>query len=290
MQPVITLNNVRKSYPGFALEIPHLEIAAGYITGFIGQNGAGKTTTLRMIMDILEPDSGEITVLGGNMKTDAEAIKQDIGYVDSLAYFSQNFRVGRAKAVIAPFYKNWDEELYQRYVKRFDIQEKKKLKDLSTGQSKLFSLVMALCHHPKLLILDEPTSGLDPVIRNELLDILAEQLQGGDVSVFFSTHITSDLDKTADYIAYIQDGKLVLHEEKDRMLEQYRIVKGDVAQLQGVAELLTGIKVTSVGFTALTRDAAAVVQRLGDAVMLEKPTLEDIMVYNAKEKEGGLSA
>lgn len=282
MSAVITLENVQKHYPGFTLDIPRLEVAEGYITGFIGENGAGKTTTLRMIMDLITPDSGEITVLGGNMARDAETLGQEIGYVDSLAYFSPSFRVGRAKSVVAPFYRNWDEELYQRYVKRYGIQEDKKLKDLSSGQNKLFSLVMALCHRPRLLILDEPTTSLDPVIRAELLDILAGLLQSGDVSVLFSTHITSDLEKTADYIAYIHGGRLLLHEEKDRMLEEFRLVKGEARLLPEARPLLTGVRETPVGFTGLTRDADGLRRKLGDAVALEAPTLEDIMVYTAK--------
>lgn len=282
MRSVITLHNIMKSYPGFELNIPMLEVPQGYITGFIGENGAGKTTTLRMIMDILRPDQGEITVLEGDMIKEPDRLKQDIGYVDSLAYFNPSVKVRRAKEIIAPFYQDWDEELYQKYRKRFGIQENKKLKELSSGQNKLFSLMMALCHRPKLLILDEPTTALDPVIRSELLDILAEQLQDGEVSIFFSTHITSDLDKTADYIAYIREGRLLLFEEKDRMLEEYRLVKGENSLLDAAGPLLIGPRVTSVGFTALTRDPAGVFRKWGDSVVMEKPNLEDIMVYTAK--------
>lgn len=283
MTNVISLIDVRKSYPGFELFIPRLDVAEGYITGFIGENGAGKTTTLRMIMDILTPDSGQISVLGGDLRRDSETLKQEIGYVDSLAYFNQQFKLGKAKSVVAPFYRNWDEGLYQTYLKRFGLREDKKLKEMSSGQSKLFSLVMALCRRPKLLILDEPTTNLDPVVRAEILDILAEQLQEGNVTVFFSTHITSDLDKTADYIAYLHKGTLLLHEEKDTMLEEFRLVKGDSALLKDCAPYLIGARDTSVGFTALTRQRREL-EGFGDRLVLEKPNLEDIMVYTAKEE------
>lgn len=283
MNTVICLRNLRKSFSGFTLDIPQLDIPAGYITGFIGENGAGKSTTMRMIMDILPPDSGEIRIFDQDMRTHAPALKQDIGYVDSLAYFSPHIYLGTAKRMIAPFYHNWDESLYQHYIKRFSLPENKRLKALSNGQNKLFSLIMALCHRPKLLILDEPTTALDPIIRSELLDMLAELLEDGTTSVFFSTHITSDLDKTADYIAYIQAGKLVLFEEKDRMLDEYRIVKGENALLDNAANLLIGTRTSPVGFTALTRNPSQIVQLLGDRITLEKPNLEDIMIYTAKE-------
>lgn len=285
MSAVISLIDVWKSFPGFELDIPRLDIEEGYITGFIGENGAGKTTTLRIVMDILPPDSGRVSVLGEDMRRAADRLKQDIGYVDSLAYFSPQFKVGMAKSVVAPFYNSWDEGLYRSYVKRFGIQEKKKLKDLSSGQNKLFSLVMALCRRPKLLILDEPTSSLDPVLRSEILDILAEQLQAGNVTIFFSTHITSDLDKTADFVAYLHRGRIILHEEKDRMLDGYRLVKGESALLAEAGGLLIGVRDTSVGFTALTRKAHELTARFGGKLLMEKPNLEDIMIHTAKEDE-----
>lgn len=285
MQSVISLRNLHKTFPGFTLDIPKLDIPQGYITGFIGENGSGKTTTLRMIMDIVKPDIGEITVLGKEIPAHAPTLKQDIGYVDSLAYFSPYIPLGKAKAMIAPFYRNWDEELYQHYIKHFALPEKKKLKALSSGQNKLFSLIMALCHHPKLLILDEPTTALDPIIRNELLDILAELLQDGTTSVFFSTHITSDLDKTADYIAYIQSGRLILFDEKDRLLDEYRIVKGENHLLDKADGLLIGAQRSSVGFTALTRESHRVAQQFGDSVVMEKPNLEEIMIYTAEQED-----
>lgn len=283
MSAAISLIGVRKSYPGFDLDIPRLDIEEGYITGFIGENGAGKTTTLRIIMDIVTPDSGHVAVLCGDLRENPEELKQEIGYVDSLAYFSQQFKVGAAKSVVAPFYRKWDEGLYQSYVKRFGIREDRKIKDLSSGQSKLFSLVMALCRRPRLLILDEPTTNLDPVVRSEILDILAEQLQNGNVSIFYSTHITSDLDKTADYIAYLHRGKVLLHEEKDRMLDEFRIVRGESALVREAGRLLIGVRDTSVGFTALTRRPAELAGKVGDRVVMEKPNLEDIMIYMAKE-------
>jgi ABC-2 type transport system ATP-binding protein len=282
MNSVISLIDVKKNYPGFSLDIPRLDIREGYITGFIGENGAGKTTTLRIIMDMLRPDSGSIRVLGGNLGKDAD-IKQDIGYVDSLAYFSPQFLVGRAKSIVAPFFRNWDEDLYQSYRKRFNIQENKKLKDLSSGQNKLFSLVMALCRHPKLLILDEPTSALDPIVRAEILDILAEQLQDASVSILYSTHITSDLDKTADYIVYLHQGKIILDEEKDRMLDEFRLVKGESKLTGEAGSLLLGVRDSSVGFTALTRRGDELTKRFGERIVLEKPNLEDIMIHLAKE-------
>jgi ABC-2 type transport system ATP-binding protein len=233
-------------------------------------------------MDMLRPDSGSVSVLGGDLAK-REDLKQDIGYVDSLAFFNPQFQVGRAKAVIAPFFRNWDEGLYQTYRARFNIQEGKKLKDLSSGQNKLFSLVMALCRRPKLLILDEPTASLDPIVRTEVLDILAEQMQNGDVTVFYSTHITSDLDKTADYITYLHAGRIMLDEEKDRMLDEYRLVKGESALLQESDGFLIGVRDGSVGFTALTRQGKELAARFGERVILEKPNLEDIMIHLAKE-------
>lgn len=283
MTSVISLRNVKKNYPGFNLDIASLDIEQGYITGFIGENGAGKTTTLRMIMDVVKPDAGEISVFGKSMVKEQEKLKQNIGYVDSLSYFSPGIKLGLAKSVIAPFYNSWDEDLYRRYCKRFEVQEGKCLKELSSGQAKLFSLIMALSHRPKLLILDEPTSSLDPVMRSVILDILSELLENGDVSIFYSTHITSDLDKTADFIVYINKGKILLNEEKDRMLEEYRIVKGSRELFDKADNLIINARESSVGFTGLTKNSEEIRALSGGTAILEKPNIEDIMVYMSKE-------
>ena len=223
----VVFKNIVKELGDFRLEVPSLGIKKGYITGFIGENGAGKTTTIKLMLDMLIPDTGEVHIEGLEVRSNASKVKEMIGYVGEPAGYPLESKLKDIKAMLAPFYRSWDEQLYKRYINRLRLDENKKYEALSTGQKKQFAIIMALAHKPKLILLDEPTAGLDPVVRAEILDILMEHMQDEEVTIFYSTHITSDLERAGDYLIYIQDGRIQLNIEKDMLLEQYCVVKGD---------------------------------------------------------------
>jgi ABC-2 type transport system ATP-binding protein len=200
MEPILELQNVTKKFPGFTLQDVSFSLEPGYIMGFIGANGAGKSTTIKLIMNLLRRDSGEIRVFGLDISKHENEIKNRIGFVYDENHFYEELTIREMKTIIAPFYRDWDDNVYKRLLKDFELPEKQRIKNLSKGMKMKFSLAIALSHHAELLLMDEPTSGLDPLIRSDLLEILADVIQDERRSVLFSTHITSDLDRIADYI------------------------------------------------------------------------------------------
>ncbi|PHV71229.1 sodium ABC transporter ATP-binding protein [Sporanaerobium hydrogeniformans] len=276
----VTFNNVRKRLGDFELNIPKLAIRQGYMTGFIGENGAGKTTTIKLILDMLQLDEGSIEVLGKNIKGGSVSIHQEIGYVGEPTGYPEETPLEAIKDMLALFYKNWDEVLYKSYMQFFNLNSKQKYKDLSTGQKKQFAMIMALSHHPKLILLDEPTSGLDPVVRNEILDILMDHMQNEEVTIFYSTHITSDLEKAGDYIVYINDGQIKLNSEKDTLLNEYSLVKGPKALFKGdICKEFLGLRENSFGSEALLKNKKVAYELFGEEVKYSKPTIEEIMIF-----------
>ncbi len=205
---ILRVNGLVKEYPAFKLQDVSFTVKSGTIMGFIGRNGAGKTTTLKSIMNIVHPDAGEIEYFGQNIKDAEGEIKQRIGYAGGAVDFYKKKKIRDIIAVTKRFYKNWDDEECRRYMELFALDENKTPSELSQGMRVKLSLLIALSHHAELLILDEPTSGLDPVSREELLDIF-KYLKAQGVSILFSTHITSDLEKCTDDITYIRDGIVV---------------------------------------------------------------------------------
>lgn len=249
--------------------------------GFIGPNGAGKSTTIKLLMNLVKKDEGEIKIFGLDNEKHSIAIKEKIGFVYDENHFYEELTVQEMKDMIRPFYSRWDEGLFHWYAREFNFPLKKPIKHLSKGMKMKFSLAVALSHDAELLIMDEPTSGLDPIIRNELLEVLQSILQDENKSVFFSTHITSDLDKIADFITIIHNGELIMSTTKDELLEEYGIVKGGNEILQTIdRQDLIGLKESRYGFEALTKNKREIVRRYGYSVVIEKPTLEDIMLFN----------
>lgn len=279
MDLVMELRGVSKTYKDFALKSIDLALERGYIMGFIGPNGAGKSTTIKLLMNLIKKDSGEIRLFGMDHERDEIAIKQRIGFVYDVNHFFEELTVQEMKDMIRPFYPRWDEPLFRKLVGEFALPLKKPIKHLSKGMKMKFALAIALSHHAELLIMDEPTSGLDPVIRSELMDILQFVMQDEDKSIFFSTHITSDLDKIADYITFIHQGEIILSKTKDELLEDYRIVKGSKEQLAKSRDLYISVKENEFGYVALAKQGQEVRRRLGDTVILERPVLEDIMLF-----------
>jgi len=284
MSAILEVDNLRKEYRDFNLNVS-FSLERGYLMGFIGPNGAGKSTTIKLIMNLLKKDSGAIKVFGlDNVKNEIE-IKQRIGFVYDQNYYYDELTVEEMKGIISRFYADWDDELYRDYLKIFDLDPRKKIKELSKGMQMKFSLIMALSHHAELIIMDEPTSGLDPIVRRELLQILSEILQDENKGILLSTHITSDLDKIADYITFINQGRIVESTTRDFLLENYGVVRGKKELLRQTDKgLLIGVKENEFGFEALVKDKARAREIFGDKIIIDKPTLEDIMYYQIDGK------
>ncbi|MDA7027961.1 ABC transporter ATP-binding protein [Bacillus sp. CLL-7-23] len=284
MNNILEIKNLSKQYQDFSLQNINISLEKGYIMGFIGPNGAGKSTTIKLIMNLIKKDQGGINIFGLDHQQHQLDIKQRIGFVYDENHFYEELTVNEMKGIISPFYTNWDEAVFQQYAKDFQLPLAKQIKQLSKGMKMKFSLAIALSHHADLLIMDEPTSGLDPLVRSELLDVLQTLLEDENKSVFFSTHITSDLEKVADFITLIHNGEIILSQTKDELLEEYCIVKGskDILSHQ---DMFIGLKTNNFGFEALSKNKKEIVQLFGDTVMVEKPTLEDILVFSTSRSD-----
>lgn len=222
---VLSVKGLTKRYPRFLLDNVSFHLARGRIMGLIGKNGAGKSTTLKSMLNLVRPDAGTIEMLGRNFHEHEESVKQDIGVVLGEIDFYKHKKLADITQVTKRFYRNWDERAYQRYMESFSLDPQKRVKELSTGMKVKYMIALALSHRAKLLILDEPTSGLDPVSRNDLLDLFRQLVKDGERSILFSTHITSDLDKCADDITYIKDGKMLRSAEKNEFIRSFDHLK-----------------------------------------------------------------
>ena len=282
MKNCIEIKGLCKSYGDFSLNNIDLTLPGGSILGLIGENGAGKTTTIKCILNLIRRDAGEITVLGHDNIREERLAKQDIGLVLDECFFHDTLRPLDVGRVLAPAYKNWDQALFRDYLDKFSLPEKKLIKDFSRGMKMKLSLSAALAHRPKLLILDEPTAGLDPVIRDEILDEFLGFIQDEDHAILMSSHITSDLEKVADYIAYIHQGEVVLSDAKDAILDSYGRVGCTAAQLEAIApDDVLRVRKGSFGCEALVKDRAAFARKY-PMLLVERTTLEDIMLFVGK--------
>ena len=225
MEAVLSVQSINKHYPGFALENVSFSLAPNRIMGLIGKNGAGKSTTLKAILNMVSPESGNVTMFQKNFYQYEKECKQRIGVVFGGIDFYPLKKLSTITAVTQKFYTDWDEEQYQKYIKRFALNESKKFKELSNGMKVKYLLALALSHHAELLILDEPTSGLDPVSCEELLHIFRQIVKNEKCSILFSTHITSDLDRCTDDITYIQNGRVLQSADKDTFLRSFEHLK-----------------------------------------------------------------
>lgn len=279
----IEIKNLNKTLGDFNLKINDIEIKKGYITGFIGPNGSGKTTTMKLIMNMLKKDSGTIKIFEKERKIDDIDIKESIGYIGDVPGYMKESKLKNIKKSIKPFYKNWDEELYKKYIDQFKLNENKVYKELSKGQQKKFELAMVLSHHPKLIIMDEPTANLDPLVRNEFLEILQEHIEKEEATVFYSTHITSDLDKVADFLVFIYEGNIILSGDKESILENHKIIRGkkDLLDCDTKKELISYTE-NSFGFEGLTPNAKKAYDVFGEEVVYDNANLEDILMYYTK--------
>ncbi|BAQ11147.1 multidrug ABC transporter atpase [Bacillus sp. OxB-1] len=280
MEHVVELTNVTKHFKGFSVKNIDLQVKQGFVTGFIGANGAGKSTTIKMMMNLLRPDAGEVKLFGLDYATHEKAIKERIGFVYDGNVFFEGLNLKDIKRIVAPAYKRWDDALFNRYINQFELPLNKSVKKFSKGMQMKASLAIALSHHAELIIMDEPTAGLDPIFRRELLELLQELMVDGNRTIFFSTHITTDLNRIADYIAFIQEGELVFNQSIHDVAENFALVKGRNELLDRDTEKeFVHIHQAPTGFEALTDNVRAVQQIFGDSVVMERASLEDIMYY-----------
>jgi ABC-2 type transport system ATP-binding protein len=288
MQPILRVSGLAKRFEDFALSEVSFEIPPGFVMGLVGPNGAGKTTTLKTILGLLRRDAGEVLVSGLDPQLDGAASREMIGFVHDEPRFPRYLTLRDISAIIGRFYTGWDKPRFRQLMDAFELPLRKRFGALSRGMRMKFALALALSHDARLIVMDEPTTGLDPVFRRELLDVLQGLIQDERASILFSTHITADLDRIADYVTLLQDGRVFFSEAKDDILERWALVKG-------ARELATdrpehwfrGIQVGPHGFEAITDDVPGVRSHFGDAVVVERPTLEDIVLLTSS---GGANA
>lgn len=273
----IEIRALEKSYTGFDLKLD-LCLPQGCIMGLIGENGAGKSTAMKLILGMTERDAGEICVLGHDNRVDFAPVKEDIGVVLDEPCFPDCLTARQVDKVMRGIYRKWDSAAFEAYLKEFSVPDNKSFKDFSRGMKMKLSIAVALSHDPKLLILDEPSSGLDPVVRDEVMDIFSEFTRDESHSILISSHIVSDLEKICDYIAFLHKGRLMLCEEKDRLLEEYGVLnctEEEFDQLSPSAVL--GRRKTDYGISAVVlRDAVPPVRKLSPI------SIEELFVFMCK--------
>ena len=280
MENVLEVRNLHKRFEGFALTDVTFSVPRGYIMGLIGPNGAGKTTTLKLILGLVQRNSGEILVCGLDPADHGAQVRSRVGFVHDEPKFCGHLTLAQNAALVARFYRTWDEAAFRRLAAAFEVPLKKQFGVCSRGNKMKFALALALSHQAELVLMDEPTSGLDPVFRRELLDTLSAQLQDEKASILFSTHITADLERISDYITLLQEGRVIFSAEKDQIMENWGIVKGGLELLDGLPPgFFRGVRRGAHGFAAHTDDATAARRRFGSTVLVDRPSLEDIIYY-----------
>ena len=276
---ILSVRGLTKRYEKFTLQDVSFELEQGYIMGFIGRNGAGKTTTLKTMLNLVHADGGNAYFFGDEFTANEYAVKQKIAFMFGAATFYPKRKLSTITSVVRKFYDEWDDAAYKRYLKRFDLDPGKRVEQLSEGMKVKYDLALALSHNARLLILDEPTSGLDPVSRDDLLELFQELIEDGRRSILFSTQITSDLEKCADFITYIKNGRIIASTDKDTFLDSYRLVKGTNEQFtQALKETLIGYKKNAFGFSGLVKK-----ENVPSGLEASAPDIETIMIYHEKE-------
>ena len=276
----ILVQDLCKQFDEFLLDHVSFQVPKGRIVGFIGENGAGKSTTINLILDELKKDNGQIQIFG--REHTSSSVKEDIGVVFDECNFHDVFNVSDIEKILSGVYKSWDSSLYRQYLKKFKIPEKKQIGSFSKGMKMKLSIICAMAHKPKLLILDEATTGLDPVVRDEMLDLFLEFIQDEECSIFFSSHITSDIQKIADYVILIHQGKIIFEEQKDDLVYHFGIVKCGREKFASISPDDYIIhRITNVSVECLVRDKEAIKRKYKD-IVVDNATLEDIMLFYIK--------
>ena len=283
----IEVNGVTKKYDGFTLDNVSFEVPKGVVMGFIGQNGAGKSTTINSILNIIPIDAGQINILGMDHIKDEKAIKDRIAVVFDELPFHGCFNAKDMSRIFEGIYSNWDKEEYMRYLEKFQLPLKKKIGDFSKGMKMKLQIACALSHNAELLIMDEPTSGLDPIVRDEILRIFMKYLEDGERSILMSSHITSDLEKIADCITFIDNGKLLITGYKDEILDTHGVIKCSKEQYEAMdKEDIVSARINSYGVEVMVADRDAMGYKYNDLI-LDPTSLEEIMLFyvNREGKE-----
>ena len=281
MDNYLEVNHLSKTFESFQLQDISFSLPKGYIMGLVGPNGSGKTTTIKLILNMLKRDIGEVKILGLDNVMEEQAVKKNLGVVFDSNYFSDNWKVSQVEKSLSSFYQNWDAPRFAQLINGFSIPTTKKVKELSKGMQMKLMLACAFSYGAKLLILDEPTSGLDPVSRDELLNILAEYIEDGEHSVLFSTHITSDLERAVDYITYINYGDLFFSGGKDEFIDMFRIVRGGREELStDLSQKLFGLRTFPTGFEGLIKTEDL---KRFSYLSADPATIDDISVFTSKK-------
>lgn len=276
----ILVRDLCKGFDGFLLDHVSFQVPKGRIVGFIGENGAGKSTTINLILDELKRDHGQIQIFG--KENTISSVREEIGVVFDECNFHDVFNTSDIEKILSGVYKSWDSSLYRQYLKRFKIPERKPIGSFSKGMKMKLSIICAMAHKPKLLILDEATTGLDPVVRDEMLDLFLEFIQDEERSIFFSSHITSDIQKIADYVILIHQGKIIFEEQKDDLVYRLGILKCGKEQFASISpdDYLIH-RITNVNVECLVRDKQAIRHKYQN-IVVDNATLEDIMLFYIK--------
>lgn len=274
----VEVKDLTKKFEGFTLDKISFTLPAGCIMGLVGENGAGKSTTIKLLLNMIQKDSGRITILG---KEEKNIDKNEIGVVFDECRFHESFTAKDINQVLKSIFQRWNEQQFFDYLNRFEVPSNKKLKEFSRGMKMKISIAAAVSHDAKLLLLDEPTSTLDPVVRDEMLDIFYDFISDEQHSIIISSHIVSDLEKVCDYIAFMHKGKMILCEEKDRLLQECRLAQMSEAEFSAIdKDEIIGSRKTPFGITAVIRKAAAAQIRNTQPI-----NLEDLFVYMIRGEE-----
>lgn len=279
VKDAIAIRNLTKRYKDFTLDNISFNVPKGTIMGFVGENGAGKTTTIKAILNLIHTDGGEISVLGYDSKSMPLGVKSQIGVVLDGSNIHDNLTARDTNLIMKNIYPNWDESCFMRYLDRFKLPEKKIIKEFSRGMKMKLTISIALSHNSKLLILDEPTSGLDPMVRDEILDIFLEFIQDEEHTILLSSHIISDIEKIADYVTFIHDGRIIFSESKDNLIYQYGLLHCRKEEIDDINRAyIAGIRENSFGAEVMIRNRDEF-QRRYRGYNPERTSLEEIMLF-----------
>lgn len=282
MEAILEVNRLNTSYQTFSLNDIHFTLPKGMILGLIGENGAGKTTIIRSVLNMIPKSDGEIKIFGLDMHEHEAQIKQDIAVVMDTSFLSDYLTPNDIHKIMKHMYPKWDPALFFQYLETFHLPKDQMSKELSSGMKMKLRIVTALSSHPKLLILDEPTSGLDPVARNDILDLFQDFIQDEEHSILLTTHITSDLDRIADYIIFVNDGSIILSKSRDELLEEYGIAKCTEAEFRRMdrQDYVKYIK-TKYEYQVLVNHRSSIQKKYNISV-IDRPTIEEIMLIYIK--------
>ena len=279
MTNAIEVQGLRKSYKDFTLADVSFTLPWGQVMGFVGENGAGKTTTIKAMLQVIRRDACDIRLLGQEMSESSQAVKEQIGVVLAENQFHDCLTLSAIRTILKNIYTQWDDALFEQLCRQFSLPLDKTYKDLSTGTRRKAAIVVALAHHPRLLILDEPTSGLDPVVREEILDLFLDFMQKEDHAILFSSHITGDLDKIADSITFLHRGQIVFSRSREELSENLGLIKCGAAAFAGIDKShMLRIRKTAFDMEALVDDRRYYAASYSD-IMVQPATTEEIMLF-----------